>query len=167
MKTTTKILFISMLFSAAIPLMLFASERASTKKLATKPLDRDLLSPSEIDALKKLFPNKSPFKELIHNKVPLKNWLTRTVFQNNLAMVKILMESEFEFEVNGQDLSGDTALGLAVIKENPAIVQLLLEKKANPNSKGRNSKGEERYSPLEIAKYLGYTEIVELLDEAE
>lgn len=64
-------------------------------------------------------------------------------------------------DVNTRNQAGSTALMLAIIKENAAAVELLLEKRADPSL--ANKKG---VSALGLAATLSLEEISDILDRA-
>jgi ankyrin repeat protein len=60
--------------------------------------------------------------------------------------------------LNATDRSGNTAIVLATLNNQPAVVQILLDKGADPNIKGF-----DKETALQIAKRKKYPEIEKIL----
>jgi ankyrin repeat protein len=86
--------------------------------------------------------------------------LTWAVRNNKTKVVKFLLESAKDLDVNINDKNGDTALIIAIKNKNIELAKELLDKNANPNK--ANDDGE---TPLLLACHLQNPSLVKLLLE--
>jgi len=87
--------------------------------------------------------------------------LIRAADNGDPDVIKALLEAGAN--VNVQSQNGDTALFLAAAYGHPNIVKILLEAGADANTKGHVA-GKD-YTSLDIAKELGYAEVVKILEK--
>ncbi len=137
MRTITRLLFISMLFSTAIPSMLFSSERESSKKNPS-----DLSSPKMIESLQELLledfatplgkavlsSDLNNTKQLLRQKADISdsNFVTVAALQSDSAMVKLLLEHKA-----GINHGNPHPAKIAFAQSNVAMLSLLLEHNAD------------------------------------
>lgn len=86
-------------------------------------------------------------------KITSRNYLDETMLMmaidhSNEDMVKMILQRD-EVDINAQDLCKRTALIKAVLKRNPRMVQILLDKKADITKKDMNGKTAEDYAQID------------------
>ncbi len=159
MKTTTKILFLLIFFSAAIPSVLFSCERSSGEEelageiksikkqlLARKlemieslkkqlkseeltRLERAILNEDNLDIVKNLLNKQLPYDKKNRGEL-----LARAiVFRSDSARVELLIQNDFG--VNSRCLSGHALLKWATLRGNLDIIKLLITNDADVNGK--------------------------------
>ena len=165
MKTMTKILFISILFSAAIPSMMFSSEKSSTDfKKRQDLLSQAITSPFGLDSMRLalvetlISANAKTNGQDSCGNTPL--ILATERKQSDTDMIELLLQHNAN--INDKNLHGCAPLGTAIAARDLRVVKLLFGNKANPNSKEKTKTGGHA-TPLEIALRSNYSEIVALL----
>jgi len=180
MKTTrTKVLFVSILLSAAVPSMLFSAEDKLIEQLKQEgqlPESIKSAKPSELDrvvldycaknilmlGLKKGEPGFKIIQLLLQFAIGKPDQFGNTalkcaVYEGNSEVVKALLEHNADVDETSSD--GYTALGFAAFQGDFTMAKLLFENNAKPHFRANKSKR----TPLQIAEKQGYPEIVTLL----
>ncbi len=85
-------------------------------------------------------------------------WAT---LRGDLDIIKLLLQ--YDAGINSTSSDGYSALALSVFQRDLVTTKLLLENNADPDSAERNSKSEKCRSPLQIAQFKDYPEMVKLL----
>jgi len=166
MKTTrTKILFISMLFSAAVPSLLFSAEEYTTDIPAlTDELDELGLTDLSMEKTSKKAKNTGSLNKSGESA------LTHAVLMGSSKYIEGLLFTMGEKgKVNDQNIAGDTPL-LVLLKhiQNPIkksdlkIAKLLL--KANADINYANNSGD---TPLKVAQGRNLSDVLKLFGVSE
>jgi ankyrin repeat protein len=101
--------------------------------------------------------NLGEVKKLIQQDAPLNAALSTAAGRGHAKIVEALLAAGGD--VNGKDRDGETALVNAALFQRYAMVELLLNNKANPNLQNRKA----QYTPLMWASHVGNAAIVKLL----
>lgn len=91
--------------------------------------------------------------------------LHKAAYMGHADVIKTLAQKQLDFSkiINNQGpINGYTALHDAVWHDNFEATKVLLQQNANPNLKGLDG-----YTPLDLAKKYGYTDIIQLLGKNE
>ena len=203
MKTTTGILFILMLFSTAVPSMLFSSEKLSTED----PLEDQISKLFQFELLANAGElstesiNVYKFIAYKANINPTGSLLVHAVRQGSIGVIEMILMYNNSVndgvDIDKQDSSGYSPLKWAVLRKDPNIIKLVLQRKADINGTGsdgysvlglaafqrdpeitklllennadpnKNDKDGKCRSPLQIAELKKYPELVELLRGSE
>ena len=154
-----------MLFPAAAPSMLFASEKSSTdfdnrQDLLSQAITRPFITNSlRLKFVKKLISSNVKINgQDSRGNTPLILATERQEFDTD--MIKLLLQHNAN--IHDKNLYGCTPLGTAVAGRDLIVVKLLFDNHANPNSKERTKTGGYA-TPLEIALRSNFSEIVALL----
>ena len=170
MKTTlTKILFTSMVFSAAVPSVLFSAEEECAKPVISQEKQAGLFKRTKL--LNAIDCNKiNIVQRLIKQKIDVNfgediKPLMMAAFRGHLRIVKILMKHKAN--VNSRSFNGATPLMFVVPQGNLIIARVLVEAKADPGIEDNDGQTVLQMAASQIADPMKKLAMIKLLGGAD